>query len=87
MKRIDIYYGGEHYSVGGRELDEVLDEVEACLTTGNHWLQVNYGEGMMRPARLLVTPGVALAIVPVPSDERELPPDAVWSEGGTPVFD
>ena len=43
MKRIDIYYGGDHYSVGGRRLEDLRQEVEAGLAGGVHWLQVNDG--------------------------------------------
>ena len=85
MKRIDIYYGGEHYSVGGRRFEDLRAEVEAGLATGLYWLEVNDGEGEMRAAHLLLTPGVPLALIPIP-DELPLPgPDAVWSEGGPPL--
>lgn len=85
MKRIDIYYGGEHYSVGGRRLEDLRQEVEAGLAAGSHWLEVNDGEGMMRIAHLLVTPGVPLAIVPIPDESPPLVPEEIWSEGGPPV--
>jgi hypothetical protein len=52
---------------------------------GTHWLKVNDGEGMSRAAHLLLTPGVPLAIVPIPDEQPELAPDAVWSEGGPPL--
>jgi hypothetical protein len=85
MKRIDIYYGGEHYSVGGRRLEDLRNEIETGLLMGTHWLKVNDGEGMSRAAHLLLTPGVPLAIVPIPDEQPELAPDAVWSEGGPPL--
>lgn len=85
MKRIDIYYGGDHYSIGGRRLEDLCQEVEAGLAGGVHWLEVNDGEGMMRTAHLLVTPGVPLAIVPIPDESPPLAPDEVWSKGGPPV--
>jgi hypothetical protein len=34
VKRIDIYYGGEHYSVGGRELADVQADIAAGLAVG-----------------------------------------------------
>ncbi|MGN6220829.1 MAG: hypothetical protein ACTHNQ_15110 [Microbacterium sp.] len=89
MKRIDIYYGGEHYSVGGRRFDELRQEIERGLEHGRYWLEVNDGEGMMRTAFLMLTVGVPLAIVPIPDDVpdvSELTPDAVWSEGGPPLL-
>ena len=85
MKRIDIYYGGEHYSVGGRKLEDLREEVEAGLASGLYWLEVNDGEGMMRAAHLLLTPGVSLAIVPIPDEAPLREADEVWSEGGPPV--
>ena len=48
MKRIDIYYGGDHYSVGGRRIEDLRAEIEAGLKAGTYWLEVNDGEGAMR---------------------------------------
>ena len=81
MKRIDIYYGGDHYSVGGRRLEDLRAEIEAGLGAGTYWLEVNDGEGEMRAAHLLLSPGVALAVVPVPDEEPGPAPDRGWSEG------
>ncbi len=58
MKRIDIYYGGEHYSIGGRRYEDLREEIEAGMIAGPYWLEVNDGEGQMRAAHLLLTPGV-----------------------------
>lgn len=71
MKRIDIYYGGDHFSVGGRRLDDMQREIEEGLVAGVAWLEVNDGEGMRRTALLLLTPGVPLSLVPVPGDDDE----------------
>ena len=68
MKRIDIYYGGEHYSVGGRDVAEVRDEIAEGITSGPRWLEVNDGEGDVRTAYLLLSPGVALTLVPIPDE-------------------
>ncbi|MEU1972822.1 hypothetical protein ABZ477_14290 [Microbacterium sp. NPDC019599] len=81
MKRIDIYYGGEHYSVGGRRLDDLQREIESGLRAGVHWLEVNDGEGMRRPALLMLTPGVELAVVPIPDNEAEIVGDS-WDPAG-----
>ena len=81
MKRIDIYYGGDHYSVGGRRLEDLRAEIEAGLEAGMYWLEVNDGEGEMRAAHLLLSPGVALAVVPVPDEDPGPAPDQGWSEG------
>jgi hypothetical protein len=69
MKRIDIEYGGQHFSVGGRELDDLLAEISEGLRDGPTWLEVNDGEGRRRDALLLIAPGVPLAVIPVPADE------------------
>lgn len=73
MKRIDIEYGGRLYSVGGREPEEIMREIEDGIATGRHWLRVNDGEGRRRDALLLVTPGVPIAVVPIPSDATDDP--------------
>ena len=77
MKRIDIYYGGDHYSVGGRQLEALQLEIAAGLVSGVHWLEVNEGEGSRRQAFLLLTPGVPLSIVPIPDPLGESGGD-VW---------
>lgn len=81
MKRIDIYYGGEHYSVGKRRVEDLRTEIEAGLATGTYWLEVNDGEGQMRTALLLLSPGVALALVPVPDEDPGPPAEGEWSDG------
>ena len=81
MKRIDIYYGGDHYSVGGRRIDDLRAEIEAGLAAGTYWLEVNDGEGAMRRALLLLSPGVPLAVVPVPDEDPAASPDGEWSDG------
>lgn len=69
MKRIDIEYGGRHYSVGGRELDDVLGEIQRGVKLGAAWLRVNDGEAHRRDALLLITPGVPFAVSAVPGEE------------------
>lgn len=72
MKRIDIYYGGERYSVGQRELAEVQADIEAALSSsGPAWIQVNDGDGAPRTAYLLITPGVPVAVIPIPEGGGE----------------
>lgn len=71
MKRIDIAYGGELYSIGGRDFDAVREEVTVGLESGHHWLHVNDGAGAPRHAFLLLTPGVPIALIPVPDEEPE----------------
>jgi hypothetical protein len=64
MRRIDISYGGQWYSIGDRSLEEVHEEIRAGVLAGHHWLQVNEGEGQPRPAYLSITAGVPIAVVP-----------------------
>jgi hypothetical protein len=67
VKRIDILYGGSTYSVGGRELADLQEEIGAAASSpSGAWVQVNDGEGMQRTAYLLVGPGTSIAVVPVP---------------------
>ena len=79
MKRIDVHYGGQIYSVGGRSLEEFKAEIEAGLTSGGYWLVVNDGEGERRDAHLLVTAATALALVPIP-DPSESESSATGAE-------
>jgi len=65
MKRVDIQYGGEHFSIGGRDLDDVKREVTEGLSSGSvYWLEVNSGEGQPRQALLAITPGVPITLSP-----------------------
>jgi hypothetical protein len=68
VKRIDIAYGGQLYSVGGRTLEEVRDDVERAIADGGAWMRVNDGEGALREALLFVAPGTPVAIIPVPDE-------------------
>ena len=69
MKRIDIIYGGQPYSVGGRELAEIRNDVEEAIRSGGGWLKVNDGEGERRDAYLYITPGTTVALIPIPDEE------------------
>jgi hypothetical protein len=72
VKHIDVGYGGDWYSIGARDIDEVQREIDEHLRAGGGWLQVNAGEGSVGPARLYVSPGTPIALLPVaepPDDE------------------
>ncbi|RFA08566.1 hypothetical protein B7R54_04500 [Subtercola boreus] len=72
MKRLNIIYGGESYSVGDRDLDDVLAEIAAGLAAAEpRWLSVNYGEGVPRKALLLLSQGVDIAVIPVPGFDED----------------
>lgn len=80
MTRIDISYGGEWFTVGDRTQAQLNREIESGLATGHHWLVVNDGDGGGK-AYLSITPGVPLAIVPVPAQ----PDDDAGEEGASDV--
>ena len=82
--RIDISYGGEWYTVGDRTPEQLHTEVRAGLATGHHWLVVNDGDSSVRKAYLSISPGVALAIVPVPVEEPAA--DEPGDRDGGPVW-
>lgn len=65
MRRIDIHYGGERYRVGQRDVAELTAEIDRALDAGHGWIEVDEGDGAPRPAFLLVSAGVPLAIVPI----------------------
>jgi hypothetical protein len=74
MKRIDIRHGGTTYSVRDRDLAE-LQKISAALTSGQpHWLQVNEGEGTPRTALLFLSPGMNLALLPLPEPPADVDP-------------
>lgn len=68
MKRVDILYNGQLFSVGGSDPDAIVERIEAAVRAGSGWLQVNDGEGERREALLLVTPGTPIAVIPIPGD-------------------
>jgi hypothetical protein len=73
VKRIDIVYGGERYSVGGRDVEALKDEIVAGTTGSPRWLHVNDGEGAAREALLLLSPGIPIAIIPIPDEPVDGP--------------
>ena len=83
MKRVNIMYGGNQYSVGQADVDLIKQEIEAAHTGGGpRWIVVNYGEGRPQPAELLVGPGIPISLIPIPGD---LAPDEVEEATGTAV--
>ncbi|TFD46567.1 hypothetical protein E3T55_17035 [Cryobacterium frigoriphilum] len=66
MNRIDIVYGGKPYSLGGRSITSIQDEIGAAIAAGvPYWIKVNSGEGRYEDAYLLIAPGIPLAMVNV----------------------
>lgn len=78
MKRIDIVYGGKPYSLGGRSIESIQEEIGAAIATGvPYWIKVNSGEGRYEDAYLLIAPGIALAMLNVkPNGDASAADDA-----------
>ncbi|QLD11385.1 hypothetical protein [Microbacterium oleivorans] len=67
-KRVDVFYGGRLYSVGGRDIDDIRAEIGDALVRGHGWLTVNDGEGVAQSTELLITPGVDITLAALPGD-------------------
>ena len=66
MKRVDIRYGGEYYTIADGDIEELKARLLDGVASGGMWLNANEGEGGPRPAFLLISPGVDIALVPIP---------------------
>ncbi|WP_382303732.1 hypothetical protein [Herbiconiux sp. UC225_62] len=70
MKRINILYDGKQYSVSGRDVDEMKEEIRAAVESAvPTWLEVNVGEGKYKRADILLSPGVTIAVVGIDADD------------------
>jgi hypothetical protein len=68
VNRILVVYRGRDYTIGNRPIGEVEAEIAACIDSGKAaWLDANYGAGQPTPCRLLLTPGVSIAVVEFPN--------------------
>jgi hypothetical protein len=73
VNRIDIVYGGKPYTLGDRSIDSLRDEISDAAATGvPTWLRVNSGAGRYQDAYLLISPGIAIAIVDVQPNGPEV---------------
>ena len=64
MKRINISYGGEHYTIANADPEVVKADISAALNGGEpFWLRANHGEGTVRAADLLITTGTPIALM------------------------
>jgi len=71
MKRVDIEYLGQSYTLPNTSAEHVRHEVEKGFATGKpFWLRVNHGEGKPQPVDLLLTPGVGLTVADANVDEE-----------------
>jgi hypothetical protein len=70
MKRINISYNGTAYSISDREIAELQQEISLAISSGEpRWLKVNEGEGVPRPALLLIHSGINLVLSAVPEPQ------------------
>jgi hypothetical protein len=68
-KRIAIHYGDAEYAISGREIPDVLAEIEAGVTSAEpRWLDVAIGQGRATDARLLLGAGIPIAVWQVNTD-------------------
>jgi hypothetical protein len=70
--RVFLNYAGRDYTLAGRTADDVCDEIEQKLAAGGTgWLTVNTGEGRFQEARLLLQPGIGIAVTGIDEEGRE----------------
>jgi hypothetical protein len=75
-RRIAIHYGDAEYAISGREVPDVIAEIEAAVTSAEpRWLDVAIGQGRATDARLLLGAGIPIAVWEVNTDGPETPPD------------
>ena len=68
MGSVQVYYGGQSYTVVGRTLDDVQQQVRDILASGEvGWLEAVDGNPRA-PHRLLITRGVALTLAALPAE-------------------
>jgi hypothetical protein len=70
MKRINILYGGKQYSISGRDIEEVKEQIRSAVEAPvPSWLEVNVGEGRFKRADILLSAGVDIAVIGIDADE------------------
>jgi hypothetical protein len=72
--RIAIHYGDAEYAISGREVPDVVAEIEAGVASAEpRWLEVAIGQGRATDARLLLGPGIPIAVWEVNTDGPDTP--------------
>lgn len=70
MKRINILYGGKQYSISGRDIDEVKEDIRSAVEKATPtWLEVNVGEGRFKRASILLSPGIDVSVIGIDADD------------------
>jgi hypothetical protein len=68
LNRVQVIYQGQDFLIADRDADQVEREIEAVVASGRPgWLTVSYGEGRPTRCRLLLTPGVGIAVTEFPT--------------------
>lgn len=66
---VELTYGGQAYTIVGRTLQSVLDEVDGILLSGTPgWIQAFDGHGASVPTALLITAGAHVALTQLPAE-------------------
>ncbi len=74
MRRVDIAYGGMHYSLPRTTVEAVKKTIEEGLAgTGPRWMTVNFGEGKPQPVEILISPNIPIALAQVSTEDNERP--------------
>jgi hypothetical protein len=68
MKRIDVEYGGQIYRTGHHDVAALKAEISDGIRSGSHWLEASDTEGQGHIAFLHLSPGVPIAVVPIPDE-------------------
>lgn len=62
-RRIAVQYGDSEYVISGREIPDVMAEIEAGVAAADPtWLDVTVGQGRATHARLLLGAGIPIAV-------------------------
>ncbi|NQX13736.1 hypothetical protein HQQ80_19075 [Microbacteriaceae bacterium VKM Ac-2855] len=63
MKRVDISYAGQLYSIADQDPAQIRQYIQDALISGEPaWLVANQGEGLPRKVSLLIGAGIPIAI-------------------------
>lgn len=77
--QVMVVYDGAEYLLAGRGYDEVLAEIAAGVESPPAWLEVQAGQGRGTEAKLLIAPGIPIAVLHINAGdevEREDAPTA-----------
>ena len=74
--RISVSYGGLEYFLQHSDLTKVEEQIAGAVTSQEpEWLDVSVGQGRSTSARLLLGPGIPIAVWAVNTDGDRAPRD------------